>query len=119
MLIYEDMIKSKYLILVLDLEDTTIEVMVLNEIDNIAKLVAKSKSDLALYTEEFELVLSTFGCFLNKCDSEYREWIIEKLIEVQSEEVECDNIVKIKKGPYSEEDIKFIEEATGYKIEIV
>lgn len=70
------------------------ELIIDNTIENVVAFITRSTStNIMLYSldedeHEDTFILDTFGTFLNKCDADYREWIISDLVAVQCGEKE-------------------------------
>lgn len=110
---------NEFLILTIDTEEISLEMEVLNEVTNIATLISQSKLDISLYSQDFKLMADTFGCFLNKCDSNYREFLIDKLSLMQEKEIEANPSIKVRSNPTILEYSNDIEKLMKYKLEFV
>lgn len=71
---------KNYLIAVLSNNDKKVKFLIDSDTSNVACFIARSIfCDVELYRADSSFLLSTFGFFLDKCDSEYEKLIIGDL----------------------------------------
>lgn len=99
-----------------------ISIYLINTVENIASFIAKCPpfTSIQICNSSDELILNTFGNFLNVCnDQEYRSWIINTLIDMQTGEQDPLDIEFILEDELemSKEDYKnWVLEVTGYEL---